>query len=643
MTGGVWTVGSLAAPAVATLTLVAQVDAPGALVNNAAVTAQTEADPDPLNNSDAASVNAAAAADLRVTKAVSDPAPAVGGLVTYTIAVTNLGPSAATSVTISDLLPASVTFESATASQGTYDSASGLWTVGAMPATGTQTLSITGRVTALGTVTNTATRQASAPIDPNPLNDSASATATPQLVADLAITKTPSAATVAAGAPLTWTLVVTNAGPSTATDAPVTDTFAPAFTGVTWTCTATAGSSCGAASGVGAIATTVTLLVGWPRDVRRDHADRGLRDRSAGQHGHGDGAGGHDRSAADQQQRHGHGGGHRVGRRGDHEDRAGVGGAGHERGLHDHGDECRAVGRGERGGHRRDARRADLCVEHRRLRDGLPVRAGDGAGGRAARVITATFAVPATYTTPDPIVNTATVTTATPDPVAANNTATVQTPVAPQADLAITKTGPASVVPGTNVVYTITVTNAGPSDAANVVVADATPAGLTFVSNAGDCVTAFPCALGTVPAGAPPRAITATFAVPASYTTPDPIVNTATVSTATADPVPANNTATVHDGGHAPGRPGDHEDRAGVGRARHERGLHDHGHECRAIGRGERGGHRRDAGRADLCVEHRRLRDGLPVRTRDGAGGERRARSRRPSRCRRATRRPIRS
>ena len=93
-----WTVGTLAAPAVATLTLVARVDATGALVNNAAVTAQTEADPDPLNNSDAASVNAAAAADLRVMKAVSDPAPAVGGLVTYTIAVTNLGPSAATSV-----------------------------------------------------------------------------------------------------------------------------------------------------------------------------------------------------------------------------------------------------------------------------------------------------------------------------------------------------------------------------------------------------------------------------------------------------------------------------------------------------------------------------------------------------------------
>ena len=42
---GVWTVGSLAAPAVATLTLVARVDATGALVNNAAVTAQDRGRP----------------------------------------------------------------------------------------------------------------------------------------------------------------------------------------------------------------------------------------------------------------------------------------------------------------------------------------------------------------------------------------------------------------------------------------------------------------------------------------------------------------------------------------------------------------------------------------------------------------------
>src|SRR4029077_16951083 len=121
------------------------------------------------------------------------------------------------------------------------------------------------------------------------------------------------------------------------------------------------------------------------------------------------------------------------------------------------------------------------------------------------------------YTTPDPILNTATVSTATADPVAANNSATAQTTVNLQADLAITKTGPASVVAGTNVVYTITVTNAGPSSAEGVVVSDATPAGLTFVSNTSDCLTAFPCALGTVPMGTS-RTITATFTVPLDYT-----------------------------------------------------------------------------------------------------------------------------
>ena len=101
------------------------------------------------------------------------------------------------------------------------------------------------------------------------------------------------------------------------------------------------------------------------------------------------------------------------------------------------------------------------------------------------------------------LVNTATV--APPpgasDPSSANNTDSDT--LTPQADLAIAKTGPASVVAGTNVVYTITVTNAGPSNAEGVVVTDVTPAGLTFVSNTGDCVTAFPCALGTVTAGAP--------------------------------------------------------------------------------------------------------------------------------------------
>ena len=98
--------------------------------------------------------------------------------------------------------------------------------------------------------------------------------------------------------------------------------------------------------------------------------------------------------------------------------------------------------------------------------------------------------------------------------------------------------------PGNRLVYTITVTNTGPSDAAGVVVSDATPTGLVFVSNTGDCTTAFPCALGVVPAGAT-RTITATFTVPITYPGLGPIVNVASVSATTPDDAAANNTATV--------------------------------------------------------------------------------------------------
>src|SRR5262249_25537281 len=60
----------------------------------------------------------------------------------------------------------------------------------------------------------------------------------------------------------------------------------------------------------------------------------------------------------------------------------------------------------------------------------------------------------------------------------------------PQADLAVTKSGPTSVVPGNSAVYTIVVSNAGPSAATNVVVNDPTPSGLSFISNSGACASA---------------------------------------------------------------------------------------------------------------------------------------------------------
>ncbi|MBD2021176.1 DUF11 domain-containing protein [Leptolyngbya sp. FACHB-36] len=68
-------------------------------------------------------------ADLRLTKTVDNPGANEGDTVTYTIALTNDGPATATNVTVSDVLPAGLVFVSATPSVGTFDSATGVWTV----------------------------------------------------------------------------------------------------------------------------------------------------------------------------------------------------------------------------------------------------------------------------------------------------------------------------------------------------------------------------------------------------------------------------------------------------------------------------------------------------------------------------------
>lgn len=79
--------------------------------------------------------------------------------------------------------------------------------------------------------------------------------------ADLSLTKTDGQATAVPGTALTYTIVASNAGPSSVASATVLDTPPAALLGVTWTCTASGGSSC-PASGSGLINASVSLLVG---------------------------------------------------------------------------------------------------------------------------------------------------------------------------------------------------------------------------------------------------------------------------------------------------------------------------------------------------------------------------------------------
>src|SRR6516225_2262447 len=118
----------------------------------------------------------AQSADLALTKTVDMPTPNVGTTVTFTVTLTNAGPDPATNVTVQDLLPAGLSLVSATESQGAYDGATGLWTVGQVDTTAPATLTLQARVVSPAAQTNTATIRHSDQFDPVPGNNSASAT-----------------------------------------------------------------------------------------------------------------------------------------------------------------------------------------------------------------------------------------------------------------------------------------------------------------------------------------------------------------------------------------------------------------------------------------------------------------------------------
>ena len=67
-----------------------------------------------------------------MTKIVDNPTPLVGQTITFTITVHNHGPSDATGIEVTDVLPPGLTLGGATPSQGTFDATTGRWTVGAL-------------------------------------------------------------------------------------------------------------------------------------------------------------------------------------------------------------------------------------------------------------------------------------------------------------------------------------------------------------------------------------------------------------------------------------------------------------------------------------------------------------------------------
>lgn len=124
-------------------------------------------------------------ADLAISKTDSPDPVTVGSNLTYTITVTNNGPGAATGVTVTDPLPKTVTFVSATPSQGACTGTSTVSCgLGSLANGGSATVTIVVTATKTAVLSNTAIVAANER-DPDPSNNSATqrTTVNPQLTA----------------------------------------------------------------------------------------------------------------------------------------------------------------------------------------------------------------------------------------------------------------------------------------------------------------------------------------------------------------------------------------------------------------------------------------------------------------------------
>ena len=168
---------------------------------------------------------------------------------------------------------------------------------------------------------------------------------------------------------------------------------------------------------------------------------------------------------------------------------------------------------------------------------------------------TLTVAVAPTVASGTVLSNTANVTSTTGDPNGANNSATATTTVSTSADLSLTIVdSPDPVVAGSNLTYTITATNSGPSNAASVVLPDTLPGTLTFVSLASPvgwtCTTPAVGANGAInctnPSFAPGTAVFTLVAnVAGTFANGATVTNGTAISSTTPDPQLANNTASA--------------------------------------------------------------------------------------------------
>src|SRR2546423_1275467 len=139
----------------------------------------------------------------------------------------------------------------------------------------------------------------------------------------------------------------------------------------------------------------------------------------------------------------------------------------------------------------------------------------------------------------------------TTDPDTSDNTSTSHTTVSRSANLKVEKTAAAAATAGTDLTYTIKVTNNGPSDNAGFTLKDTLTAGTSFVSASGACTNSsgtVSCVSGGLTNGSSVT-WTITVHIASSYADNTDLANTASIvagDNQTTDPQTSTNPNTSH-------------------------------------------------------------------------------------------------
>ena len=162
--------------------------------------------------------------DLSLTKTVDNPNPIAGDAITYTITLTNDGPTPATDIVVQEQIPTSLVGVQFQLSVGMVDTTTNEWSIPSLDVGQSATLQVTGNIRWIGTLTNIAEVKSVDQFDPDSTPDNNDPVEDDQDVvqleatlldvnADLSLTKTVDNPNPVVGDTITFTVVLTNNGP----------------------------------------------------------------------------------------------------------------------------------------------------------------------------------------------------------------------------------------------------------------------------------------------------------------------------------------------------------------------------------------------------------------------------------------------